>query len=91
MIDAGILRRLNNLEDLDLSNNSITDISCLEQISSLKFLLLSNNHIKDIGVLLKLPNLTIVELSNNPLQIVSDPVTSQIVRKLISGGCLVKP
>ena len=57
-----------NLESLDLSSNSITDITPLKNLKKLYYLDLSCNVITDITALTNLTNLEVLELSENQIK-----------------------
>ena len=61
-----------DITELDLSNNSIHDISALINMPNLKSLDLSWNYIKDISALIDLPELTTLDLTNNHLSDISE-------------------
>lgn len=59
---------LENLIEIDLSENNIEDITPLEPLKSLQILKLKNNKVKDITSLVYLDQLTIVDLSFNEIK-----------------------
>ena len=61
-IDISVLKYLNKLKDLDLSNNKITDISVLKYLTNLKNLNISCNLIYDISIVKNLVNLEILDI-----------------------------
>ena len=61
------IQNLTSLADLDLWDNSITDISALSGLTSLTDLNLNINSITDIGPLIGLTSLTILYVSGNPI------------------------
>lgn len=61
---AGI-SALPNLEQLELSDNNITDIRPLQNLKNLRVLSISNNRINNIAVLSSLPILRFVALTGN--------------------------
>ncbi|XZM35536.1 immunoglobulin-like domain-containing protein (plasmid) [Clostridium perfringens] len=65
------LSELNNLNDLDLSNKNISDLTGLEHCSNLITLNLQNNNIKDINQLKNLTKLKNLRLFNNPIRDIS--------------------
>lgn len=56
---------LPNLEQLELSDNSISDLSPLLSLKKLRVLSIRNNQVADIGPLLSLPLLRFVALQGN--------------------------
>lgn len=60
------LQKLENLEQLDLSENRISNLSPLVSLLKLRLLNLPNNEINDIGPLQSLPVLRFVSLQGNP-------------------------
>ena len=58
---------MSRVQNLDLSNNRITDITPLSTLKSLQTLDLSNNRITDIAPLSSLTNLQVLDLSNNQI------------------------
>ena len=63
--DIEPLKKFTNLRYLDLSDNNITDISCLSELASLRDLYLYNNDIENIEPLARLNNLETLNLSCN--------------------------
>ena len=61
---AGI-SALPNLEQLELSDNTITDIRPLQNLKNLRVLSMSNNRLNNIAVLTSLPILRFVVLAGN--------------------------
>ena len=61
------LEHAGNLENLDLNNNSLSDISALSELTKLKYLYLQNNNISDVSALSGLTQLTYLYLDNNLL------------------------
>ena len=70
-IDISVLKDLNNIKDLDLSNNKITDISVIKNLKNLMILNISNNEIEDISVLKNLKKLKKLILYNNQITDIS--------------------
>ena len=62
-----VLSSMPNLKALDLSDNSLDDISCLSEFSKAEYISLRNNFISDITPLLAFENLIYLDLSGNPL------------------------
>jgi hypothetical protein len=58
-------------EDLNLSNNQISDISPLSNLTSLEWVVLDDNNISDITPLANLTNLTKLSLSDNQISDIS--------------------
>ncbi len=59
------------LENLDLSDNKISDISALASLTKLKTLNLANNNIKNIDAIGTLTKITVLNISNNRISSVS--------------------
>ena len=70
-LKAGDFNGLTSLNTLNLSNNSISDISTLENLTSLTELYLSDNSISDISTLSGLTQLTHLDLSSNSITDIS--------------------
>ncbi len=66
-LKAGDFSGLTSLIWIDLSSNSISDISALEDLTSLETLRLYDNSISDISVLSGLTSLTTLNLSGNSI------------------------
>jgi len=66
-IEVPKLDILENLEDLDLSNNMLSNLSFLEGLKMIKYLDLEGNSIKDISQLRYLSELETLNLSENNL------------------------
>ena len=64
-LQAGDFNGLTALTDLDLRNNSLSDISALENLTSLTYLTLRDNSLSDISALENLTSLTGLNLGNN--------------------------
>jgi internalin A len=60
-------RKLSSIEELDLSNNKISDIKPLQSLTNLTRLYLGGNQIKDIKPLESLTNLTGLYLNKNQI------------------------
>ena len=69
MISVGTISQ--NIVELWLNDNKITDITPLLGLTSLEYLNLSNNQIEDISVLENLPNLWVLVLNSNQISDVS--------------------
>ena len=65
--DITPLKRLTNLEYLDLSGNQISDLSPLTDLTNLKYLHLENNQISDLSPLAGLTKLCSLHLQTNPI------------------------
>lgn len=61
------LSNMPNLNALDLSDNSLDNISCLSEFSKAEYISLKNNLITDVTPLLTFENLIYLDLSGNPL------------------------
>ena len=74
VLDYCQLNNLNsdNITELDLSNNRLTNISGIRHFKNLKILYLENNYITDISVLKDLENLENLDLSYNEIKDISD-------------------
>ena len=72
------LQSLENVYDLNLSNNQIEDISILEILTYLSYLDISSNNITPISLLIKLPSLWSLNVANNQIQDVL--VLAQIIK-----------
>ena len=72
--DYCLLNNINsdNINELDLYDNKLTDISGLKLFKNLKYLYINNNEITDISVIQYLKNLKI--LSINYLELESDQI-----------------
>jgi len=70
-----MLQDLENLQALDLSSNSISDISMLKNLKNLQDLYLSSNNISDISILKDLKYLQFLDLSSNYISDTSIPQT----------------
>jgi len=66
--DFRVLRELNNLIELDLAGNQISDISALSELINLKILSLNGNHIQDINALETVKNLNNLDLRSNQIK-----------------------
>ena len=62
------MAKLKGLTSLYLSNNQISDISCLAELKGLTSLYLRGNQISDISCLVELKGLTSLDLSNNQIR-----------------------
>ena len=62
---------LENITELYLENNNISDISCLSNFSNLEILSIENNHISDISALSGLSNLKLLDIINNRISDIS--------------------
>ena len=62
---------MQNVTHLDLSNNSISDISPLAALQKLTYLDISNSNISDIKTLEKLKQLKTLKLNGNYISIIS--------------------
>ncbi len=82
----GFLRR-RLLGYLELSNNSISDLSPLAGLTDLEYLNLNGNSVADLSPLASLPHLDTLELSDNPL---SDRSTNTYIPFLHSRGVTVR-
>jgi Leucine-rich repeat (LRR) protein len=84
--DCGALeRKLQGLEQLDLSRKSISDLSPLAALTSLQVLNLSNNKINDLEPLSGLNKLRNVDVSNNDISDL-DPILSAAQYAIKSDG-----
>ena len=101
-IDISSLKRLTDLQDLDLRSNQISDISSLRELTNLENLDLRDNQIEDISPLVDNPGIgegDKVDLNGNPLNdeaydihIPEKPLRlSASLRALIERGVRVKP
>lgn len=63
--DISALKKLYNLEHLDLSDNLITDINVLQSLTKLKYLSLELNEISDISSLKNCRDLEVLNLNAN--------------------------
>ena len=70
-LKSGDFSGLTTLRELNLANNSISDISALENLTSLTALTLASNSISDISALENLTALTFLELANNSVSDIS--------------------
>ena len=61
----------NNIKELNLSNNELTDISGIRLFKNLKLLYLHKNYLTDISVLKNLIKLKILDISSNPIKNIS--------------------
>lgn len=61
-------QKINSINELNLSNKEIVDLTGLENFENLGSLSLENNKISNIEQLSKLKNLDLVDLSNNPIK-----------------------
>jgi len=66
--DIREISKLEFLESLSLSGNSITELSPLSGLEQLNFLQLSDNRISDISPLAQLSNLKTLYTDNNPIE-----------------------
>ncbi len=64
-LQAGDFNGLTALTDLDLRNNSLSDISALQNLTNLTYLTLRDNSLSDISALHNLTSLTDLNLGNN--------------------------
>ncbi|MFU0550338.1 leucine-rich repeat domain-containing protein, partial [Gardnerella pickettii] len=81
--DVRFLKYFPNLEDLNLSENTISDISQLPSLKNLKKLDLRRNNISIIPVLNGLPNLESLDISENKISNV-DNLANLCAGKLIN-------
>ena len=63
--DISFLAELTNLEELDISENDISDLTPLSGLKNLKYLYLYSNNISDISPLAELTNLERLDLRYN--------------------------
>lgn len=68
ILDTDLFKKLSLLEYLDLSNNTITDLTGISELLNLETLILNSNRISDIRPLIKLKNLKTLYLEDNALQ-----------------------
>ena len=88
-LKSGDFNGLTALTTLELSHNSISDISVLENLTKLEFLYLSHNSISDISVLENLTSLKHLWLGGNALKDISVLENLIALRKLwLSGNAL---
>mmetsp|Transcript_10784 Transcript_10784/g.13517 ORF Transcript_10784/g.13517 Transcript_10784/m.13517 type:complete len:184 (+) Transcript_10784:217-768(+) len=66
---TGIMRRMNNLKELNLSNNRISIVATLSELKTLTMLNLSSNLIEEIANL-NLPGLTHLILDHNQIRVI---------------------
>ena len=64
--DLSVIARMDNLEELYLANQNITDISALAGCP-VKTLFLNGNQIEDFSVIATMPNLQKLYIGNNPI------------------------
>ena len=77
-----MLKDLQNLQILNLSDNLLIDISPLKELSNLKNLNLANNQLTQIGSLENLQNLIELQLSGNQLSDISSLQSLNEIEKL---------
>ena len=63
--DIKVLSEFTNITDLILSNNKITDLSCLSGLTELKTLTYHNNSVRSLEFAKNLTNLTVIGAENN--------------------------
>lgn len=63
-----ILKHFKNLEEVDISNNKISDISPLENSKNIRVLSISDNLVKDIEVIKNFKNLKELYISHNEIK-----------------------
>ena len=63
-----ILKNFKNLEEVDISNNKISDISPLKNSKNIRILSISNNLVKDIEVIKNFKNLKEIYISHNKIK-----------------------
>ena len=62
------INSLNNLKEIDISNNNITSIESLNNSKNIVYLDVSENEIKDISSLSQFNKLEDLDISNNPIE-----------------------
>lgn len=65
------LRHMKKLKFLDLSNNFITDMSCLDGLSELEYICFDNNNISDISFMRSMTHLKHISGNNNSISDIS--------------------
>ncbi|MGN0598980.1 MAG: protein kinase [Oscillospiraceae bacterium] len=65
------LRHMKKLRSLDLSNNYITDMSCLDGLSELESICFDNNNISDISFMRSMTHLKHISGNNNSISDIS--------------------
>ena len=63
-----ILKNFKNLEEVDISNNKISDISPLKNSKNIRILSISNNLVKDIEVIKNFKNLKEIYIPHNKIK-----------------------
>lgn len=69
--DIRVISSLNDLEEINLSNISVSNISPLQSLENLRILLLLDNNISDISPLQSLKKLEILNLTSNNISDIS--------------------
>lgn len=67
-----------NLEELDLSSNSLTDVSFASKLANLKVLNLEDNYITDLSPLIQVESLEYLNVKDNPVK-TTDGITDGIM------------
>ncbi len=75
------------LQNLDISNTSVFDISCLADATELRQILCANTHVDNVDPLADLAYLKIMDFSNCPISQVSSPFAALSMKTINFTNC----
>lgn len=89
--DISFIRKMEQVEELDLSNNpELSDISMLENMTKVKKLVLSNTNISDITVVKNMKELEILEIESTKVEDISPLRELSHLKKILMYDTLVR-